>query len=308
MQTTMITNSGSFGCYLGEWLGGAGTERVKPSSRAAYGSIAQAHLLPELGALAVAELDKSRVTSLMQDKAGQLSPATLRSIAAVLRGALRCAELDGAVSPGCAAAVQVAAAPKRREARALTREEQTSLEHVLCADIDRSRAGVLLALYTGLRVGELCALQWRDVSASRTLTVRRTVQRIRRMEPDGPRTELLFDTPKSATSARTIPIPAKVHALLEPLRADDACFVLSGTEAVVEPRTMQNRFKAYLREAGVPDYNFHALRHTFATRWVERGFDVKALSRILGHADVATTLNIYVHPSMDTMRDFMDQL
>ena len=71
---------------------------------------------------------------------------------------------------------------------------------------------------------------------------------------------------------------------------------------------MQNRFKAFLREARVQDYNFHALRHTFATRWVERGFDITALSRILGHADVATTLNIYVHPSIDTMRDFMDQL
>ena len=84
--------------------------------------------------------------------------------------------------------------------------------------------------------------------------------------------------------------------------------MLTGSTRPVEPRTMQNRFKAALRAAGLEQRNFHTLRHTFATRWIEKGFDVKTLSRVLGHADVSTTLNIYVHPSLETMRGYMDQM
>ena len=308
MQMTMIApDCSTFSGVLGDWLG-AETQGVKPSSHCAYQTVTAAHILPELGGVPPTELTQQQLTDFLHRKSGALAPSTVRIIAAVLRGALHYAEETGVLAPGCAAAVTKLATPKRREARSLSATEQAALETVL-RQPDAKRLGVLLTLYTGLRVGELCALQWRDISAgAQTLSVRRTVQRIRRATPSGARTELHFDTPKTQSSARTIPIPAKIAALLEPLRADPDCFVLSGTPDVVEPRTMQNRFKAYLREAGVEDINFHALRHTFATRWMERGFDVKALSRILGHADVATTLNIYVHPSMDTMRGYMDQL
>lgn len=297
----------TFGGVLGEWLGAERAE-VKVSSHSAYGTITAAHILPELGAMSPTDITAECITNLMRRKSGELAPATVRSIAAVLRGALHYAEKSGSMIPGSAAAVATVAAPKRAEVRVLSAAEQAALEAVLVGN-DPARVGVLLALYTGLRVGELCALQWQDISAAaKTLTVRRTVQRIRRLEPGLPRTELHFDTPKSASSERTIPIPAKVGTYLEPLRSRADCFVLSRTAAVIEPRTMQNRFKTYLREASVEGINFHALRHTFATRWMERGFDVKALSRILGHADVSTTLNIYVHPSLDTMRSYMDQL
>lgn len=307
MQVSLSLESDTFGGILDEWLG-TDCPEVKASSRSAYETITAAHLLPELGQMTPVEVTAERVSELMRRKSEELAPSTVRSIAAVLRGALHFGEKAGEIAPGCAAAVAASPAARRGEVRVLSRWEQAALESVLTAG-DPARVGVLLALCTGLRVGELCALQWQDISAqARTLTVHRTVQRIRSPEPGRSRTVLHFDTPKSASSQRTIPIPSRVAELLEPLRTASECFVLSGTPAVVEPRTMQNRFKRYLREAGLEDINFHALRHTFATRWMERGFDVKALSRILGHADVSTTLNIYVHPSMDTMRGYMDQM
>lgn len=306
MQIT-LQNTATFADVLESW-GVCECAETKASSRAAYSTILTAHLLPELGGLPVCDITEARISTLLREKADLLSPSSVRSIATVLRHTLRyAAQSCGAV--GCMPdEVPHTSLRKHREIPILSRRDQQRLEAVLYPG-EAKRVGVLLTLCTGLRIGELCALQWGDISAySGTLTVRRTVQRIRNLEADVPRTVLRFDTPKSASSQRVIPIPRRVAALLEPLRCGDECFVLSGTPQPVEPRTMQNRFKAYLAEAGIEPVNFHALRHTFATRWMEKGFDVKSLSRILGHADVSTTLNIYVHPSLDTMRQFMDQM
>lgn len=298
----------TFGSVVEAWLGQESGE-VRATTLAAYTTVTQSHILPVLGQITPGEMTGEHVRELMSEKARALAPSTVRTVAAVLRGALQFAEREGAVAPGCSSAVYAGKCEKRPDIRVMSRAEQQALESVLYGS-EPSRTGVMLALYTGMRIGELCALRWRDVSMrERTITVSGSVQRIRRSAAaPGPRTELYFGPPKSANSARVIPIPAKVAVQMERIVSAPEHFVLSGSGRVVEPRTMQNRFKAYLREAGVKDFNFHALRHTFATRWMEHGFDVKALSSILGHADVSTTLNIYVHPSMDTMRDFIDQL
>lgn len=164
----------------------------------------------------------------------------------------------------------------------------------------------MLCLHTGLRLGELCALKWGDIDYNnRTLTVNRTVQRVA-VEGHISKTILMEADPKSESSRRIVPLTANVLNRLWELKGDRP--YVFGEEKPLDPRTMQYRFKRLLKEAGVGDRNFHILRHVFATNCIGNGMDVKALSEILGHADVKITLNRYVHPTMDTKREQLDIL
>lgn len=161
-------------------------------------------------------------------------------------------------------------------------------------------SAVLLCLYAGLRIGELCALRWSDIDFDgKTLTVKRTVQRI--VVPGHMTKTILLETdPKSESSRRTIPLASELLEILSRFKGEQR--YVFGEEKPLDPRTMQNRFKKILKEAGIDGRTFHTLRHTFATNCVENGMDVKTLSEILGHSDVKTTLNRYVHPTMDSKR------
>lgn len=188
----------------------------------------------------------------------------------------------------------------------LTRKEQMKLLSVLKQDIDPFKTAIALSLYTGLRLGEICALKWTDIDAeNRLVTVNRTVQRLK-LDGHRSKTILLETDPKSEYSKREIPLSNTVFALLTQFSGKKE-YIFGGGKPM-DPRTMQNHFKRLLQSAGLPDRNFHILRHTFATNCIEGGTDVKSLSEILGHSDVQITLNRYVHPSMDTKRKYMDVL
>ena len=282
--------------------------RVKPSTCATYTGIVERHLRPEFGSVPLSELSDEDVsfylTSITNEDAG-LSAATVQMIATVLKGVLRCAELHGAkVHPELCKVTQKSL---KSGICVLTEDEQARLLTILGPKPTGKNLGILLSLRTGLRVGEVCALKWGDISADCSrLDVRRTVQRI--SDQDGS-TRLCFGAPKSSNSMREIPLSPALGELLRQTRGDDAAFVVSGCpDAPVEPRTMQRHFKTVLRHAEIRDLNFHVLRHTFATRCVEKGFDVKSLSMILGHADVKTTMNIYVHPSFERLQDMMSSM
>ena len=151
-------------------------------------------------------------------------------------------------------------------------------------------------------------MRWEDIGED-SVTVRRTMQRLKKENGDG--TELHIGSPKTKTSLRTIPIQSFLLELIESLRKPemaDSYFLAASPGEVVEPRIMQHRFQKYLKEAGVEKANFHALRHTFATRCVEAGFEIKSLSEILGHANVQTTLNKYVHSSFALKQSNMELL
>lgn len=178
--------------------------------------------------------------------------------------------------------------------------EQALLLECIYEEMNQFMAAVLLCLYTGLRLGELCALRWTDIDlVEKTLTVNRTVQRIA-VQGYMTKTILLETTPKSESSQRTIPLTSGLLQVLSQFQ-DEHLYVFGGKKPL-DPRTMQYRFKKILKEAGVEIRNFHTLRHTFATNCVENGMDVKALSELLGHSDVRITLNRYVHPTMDSKR------
>lgn len=194
----------------------------------------------------------------------------------------------------------------KSEKTLLTLIQQQKLCKFLLSGLNKTSLCVLLSLYTGLRIGEICGLMWGDIDFNKSIiTVRRTVQRIC---TDTCGTKLIVDTPKSRTSQRSIPIPAFFMKILHDFRSNDDHYILSDSVKVTEPRTLQNRFKAILKKADLPSVCYHSLRHMFATNCLQAGFDVKTLSEILGHASVETTLNRYVHSSMERKTQCMNLL
>ena len=189
----------------------------------------------------------------------------------------------------------------------LNRTEQAKLMQFLHENMDISKAGIVLCLSTGLRLGEICSLKWGDIDQERKLLhVNRTVQRIKSKE--GPAKTILLETaPKSVFSNREIPMPDVLLSLLMTFKKTGQEYILC-TDKPMEPRTYQYQFKRYLIETKIPAYNFHILRHTFATNCIDNGMDVKCLSEILGHSNVQITLDRYIHPSMDTKRKYINAL
>ena len=170
--------------------------------------------------------------------------------------------------------------------------------------------GIMLALYTGMRLGEICALKWEDIDLEhKIIHVRHTISRIKNQDPSvDAKTVLILDTPKTKTSRRDIPISSKLFRFLDMAHRNECNYVISGDTNFMSPRTFEYRFQKKLDCCGVPRINFHGLRHTFATRCIERGVDIKSLSEILGHANVGITLNTYVHSSMDQKRKQIEKL
>jgi len=198
----------------------------------------------------------------------------------------------------------------QKQMRILSQAEQSLLTEYLLKESSNTGIGIFLSLYTGLRVGEVCALKWEDISfRDNCIHVHKTMQRIQVKSNSDHKSEIIISAPKSAYSVRDVPIPDKLLLMLqERQNAPNTYFLTGKTTLYVEPRTMQNSFKSIIKKTGIAPANFHALRHTFATRCIELGFDIKSLSEILGHASVNITLNRYVHPSMELKQKNMNML
>ena len=290
-------------------------QQVKESTFVKYHIIIQNHLLPALGDICVEDMTHELIEDfsvrLLRGEARNgrpLAPRTVSDILCVLRSILRFARRNGAIIPCDGSSVRI-----RRPAvdiRVLTRYEQDQLCKYLYNNVTPRNVGLLLSLFAGLRVGEICALRWEDIVLDdRLLYVRHTMQRIQNISPEGPRTRVVITTPKSVTSARTIPLPEDLAQLIASLPGPREGFFLTGREdAFSEPRIMQMHFRRVLQRSGVTWANYHALRHTFATRCVELGFDVKSLSELLGHSTVSMTMDRYVHPSLEHKREHMQRL
>lgn len=162
--------------------------------------------------------------------------------------------------------------------------------------------GVYISLSTGLRIGEICALRWNDLNvADGTITVSRTIERIYVIEGEKKHTELVINTPKTKNSCREIPMSKELLAMVKPLKkvVNGDFYVLTNDEHPTEPRTYRNYYKNLMARLNMPRLKYHGLRHSFATRCIEAGCDYKTVSVLLGHANISTTLNLYVHPNME---------
>lgn len=173
--------------------------------------------------------------------------------------------------------------------------------------------GILIAFHTGIRIGELSALTWRDIDLREGLIyIRKNMLRVKDENtydfPDQKMTQIVRQTPKTSNSCRTVPLPEKLIVLLRQYQKDVTAYVISGVKNPwAEPRTIQYRFKNILKRCNIEYFNFHMLRHAFATRCVAMGLDIKSLSEILGHSSIQITLNLYVHTTIQQKKLFMHQ-
>ena len=277
-----------------EWLT-AVKLRVKASTFANYQAKVERHLLPGFGAVRYDELTVQMINDFIRRKLDQgLSAKYVSDIIIVFKTMAKYAakihDFRNILADVALPKVQ------RKEPLLLTKIQQALLCKTLRSGMNTTSVCILLSLYTGLRVGEVCGLMWGDINFEKsTLTVRRTVQRIR----TGSQTALIVDSPKSCSSQRCIPVPGMMMEMLRKFRSRSEHYILSGSRNITEPRTLQRRFKSVLKKAHLPSVTYHSLRHAFATNCLQAGFDVKTLSEILGHASALTTLNRYVHSSME---------
>lgn len=301
---------------LDDWLRSSRLN-IKDSTYARYSHLIQTHIKPCLGDFQLSKLSTQTVEDFIAaqlkngrlDGRGGLAPKTVTDILTVIKSTIeyaRCNNFEIACT-----LKKLSIKKKDKEMRVLTPAEQTALLETLTDEMDLCKFGVILSLYTGIRIGELCALTWEDLSLSESvLKVRKTMQRIQETEIGAIRkTKIIITEPKSKCSVREVPLLPFIVDMARPFFASPQAFVLTGdAKRFVEPRTMQNRFKSYVAESGIEKANFHTTRHTFATRCVEVGFEIKSLSEILGHANVNITLNRYVHSSFELKCSNMNKL
>ena len=290
-----------------QWLA-ACKLRVKESSYANYESIIRNHILPDLGRVSISSLTTAKLNTFIYKKLshgrldghGGLSAKTVRDIMTVYRSV----EHYAAREYGIRESHFTMPKAEQKQLDILSKCERNRLEQYLLSHMNITSALILLCMYSGLRIGELCGLKWEDIDfQNRIVFVKRTVQHINRRGIS----EIMIGAPKSKRSVRQIPVPDFVLKHLLCFRSADSAFVLSGQAKPIEPRTMQNRFKIILKRCNLRNVNFHLLRHTYASICIELGFDVKALSELLGHADASLTLNRYVHSSMEQKKKYVER-
>lgn len=294
---------------------------TKESTYRKYQNLWNSYIRPELGERHFSEITQDVLEAYCVnlltsggDKGSGLSAKTVSDTLSLIRSIFHfCA---GRKIPVPCDTRAVTVKQSTRKMRVLTLNEQQVICDYIQGDQSIQNIGILICLFTGIRVGEVCALKWEDISLpEKTIHIHQTMQRIQTEDADeegGSRTKIIVTTPKSQCSIRTIPLPDElvqvIHSLIMDRPAVSGYFLTGSDTKWIEPRTMQNHFKRLLKRCEIEDANYHALRHTFATRCVELGFDVKSLSEILGHASVNITMNRYVHPSMRLKEENMQRL
>ena len=171
--------------------------------------------------------------------------------------------------------------------------------------------GIYISLSTGLRIGEICALKWSDINvADGTITVQRTIERIYVVEGEKKHTQLVINTPKTVNSCREIPMSKELLAMVKPMKkvVNGDFYVLTNEDKPKEPRTYRNYYNRLMEKLDIPKLKYHGLRHSFATRCIEAGCDYKTVSVLLGHANISTTLNLYVHPNMEQKKRCINKM
>lgn len=282
---------------------------VKKSTFAAYSLIVETHLQPVFGNL-TAVTEKDVQDFVLQKLNGGLSQKTIKDMLIVLRMILK----FGAKKNYCVYAPIDVIFPtdrERQELEVLSIANQKKIMRFVENNFTFRNLGIFICLSTGIRIGEICALTWDDIDTENgVIHIRKTIQRIYIRENGIKKTELLIDTPKTATSMRDIPMIKDLYEILKPLKkvVNNDYFVLTNEATPTEPRTYRNYYKKLLDKLGIPPIKFHGLRHSFATRCIESKCDYKTVSVILGHSNISTTLNLYVHPNYEQKKKCIDKM
>ena len=296
------------------WLDRCERERVKPRTYSRYKGLIVQHILPELGDTPIDDLGRRQISEFLTahqadgNLRGEALSATSTNLMLTVLNAAFTYACDMELLPAnpCDRIRRVPGPPSQVEA--FTREEQRRLEEAIAVSEDRRLFGIRLCLYTGLRIGELLGLEWQDVDMEKgILHIQKTVYREKNAEGEW---QLFVDRPKTAASERMVPLPGYLAEDLRIYRRGARSeFVIENKKAErMSIRSYQYLFERLTEKAGVRKLNFHALRHTFATRALECGMDIKTLSELMGHKNATITLNRYAHSMMDTKIAAMNKL
>lgn len=282
---------------------------VKKSTLSAYTLLIQNHLLPVFGDMDY--IEEAAVQDFVFRKLDDgLSQKSIKDILIVLKMILKYG-VKNKVIEYSQIDIKFPTERERHDIEVLSRSNHKKIIIHIQDHFTFRNLGIYICLSAGMRIGEICALRWRDIDTdSGVINVRQTIQRIYLIEESGRRTELMLDTPKTKNSIRDIPMTKDLIKLLKPLKrvVNESYFVLTNDNKPTEPRTYRNYYKQFMRELDMPDLKFHGLRHSFATRCIESRCDYKTVSVLLGHSNISTTLNLYVHPNMEQKKRCIDQM
>ncbi len=282
---------------------------IKDSTYYRYKYIIYKYLIPSFGKDKLSYFKNYDFNVFIEQLANNLSTKTIKDIIIVFKSILKYSErkynfdfkLDLISTPRLIS----------NDLKILSPKEKMKLEKKCYENYDFKDIGILICLYTGIRIGEICALTWDNINLEKKeLIINKTMQRI---YVDKKHTMISIDTPKSQKSNRIIPISNKLYQILKDLKRKnnfkgDEFFLTGSDKKFIEPRSYQYTFKKVLENCGIPQYKFHILRHTFATNCIQIGMDIKSLSEVLGHANVNITLNKYVHSSINVKKKYLEKL
>lgn len=296
------------------WLSGELRTRIKPSTYESYYRCTKKYIIPFFKCPAISRQpvgDAAAQFVRQINHSTDLSDAYKRKIISIFKTALREILRDSDRLSGVMEKIRLPRADCT-QIKVFSIREQRAIEDAAIQQGSMYALGIVLCFYTGLRLGEICALKWGDIDLEAgTMSITRTVSRIKNFEQDAAKTSLVVGRPKSHKSLRKIPLPSFFVQLVEGMHGcvrNDENYLLTGKLIPPDPRTYQRYFKSILLQADIADRKFHAIRHTFATRALELGVDIKTLSDILGHAKVSITLDIYAHSLFDQKRIAMEKL
>ncbi len=304
-----ITNKKIFSYAIQQWFL-TNQHKFKKSTISRYEYLINTHIIPDLGSVRINSITTIMLNNFADYKLTKgsltgeegLSKSYVRSMMLIISSVMKFATTEGWCPPLKSEIYKPT--PDKKDLEILTSEQQLYVETNLLKNFSPTAAGIIITLQAGLRIGEICALEWDNIDfINRIIHVRSTVTRIKNPDGNVPKTILVIGPPKTKSSIRDIPISEKLcNYLLELKKLSSSNFVVSSSLSFVSTRTFEYRYHKTMAKLDVPNLNFHALRHSFATRCIEYGVDIKSLSEILGHSNVSITLNTYVHSSIELKR------
>lgn len=282
---------------------------VKKSTFAAYSLLITNHLLPAFAGNAdIREEDVQQFVFAKLDEG--LSQKSVKDILIVLKMVLRFGVKYSLIAHR-QIDIRFPTERERQEVEVLSKANQRKIMEFVKSNFTFQNLGIYICLSAGLRIGEVCALTWDDIDAEQgVIYVTKTIQRIYLVGDMEKRTEVIIDTPKSKNSIREIPMTRDLLRIVKPLKkvVNGSFYVLTNSAAPTEPRTYRNYYKRLMKQLDIPALKFHGLRHSFATRCIESNCDYKTVSVLLGHSNISTTLNLYVHPNMEQKKRCVEQM
>lgn len=296
-----MTNNTQFKTLVNTWLNKK-QPMITPSTFASFTLIAENHLIPYFGKRKIGSITEKDVQEYIQylynsgrlDNTGGLTVKTIRDVILVFRLSMEYAYKIRAIPLLNWDLIEYPKDMNAKKVISLSKDQELALIQCIYMHLNRKSAGILIALFTGVRIGELCGIQMKDISLiDKTITINKTVQRI--YDKKKKTSYINVGLPKTKTSARTIPVPTLLMNIIKKFYTENPNhYFLTGKVKPTEPRTYRQFFARFLKRNELQKVKFHEIRHTFAVRAIEiPEFDIKSLSEILGHKNVSFTLNVY---------------